>query len=100
MTAHEAKAVMSAGPDNRHVSYGYCSCGWRGDVHQSHARAAADAAEHVMRVRQGCPHGDHYCPCNDGSVCNYEDAPRSKRAPCPRTGTLYCSCVEEAEAAT
>ena len=44
---------------------------------------------------RACPHGDPYCPCQDGSdPCNYESLPGSPAAPCYRYRTVGCVCVD------
>jgi hypothetical protein len=44
---------------------------------------------------RSCPHGDPYCPCQDGELpCNYETLPSSPRDLCYRYRVADCVCAD------
>lgn len=43
------------------------------------------------RPRRDCPHGDRFCPCQDGDACHYEQVGDSPPSRCLRTGIVGCT---------
>lgn len=53
--------------------------------------AAALLLAHQLRTVEqawpACPHGDPYCPCQDGDSCHYEWSGDTPPLPCQHCGT-------------
>lgn len=57
---------------------------------------------HFVLLKGQCPHGDPYCPCQDGDPCNYEGAPdgtKGMKPPTKKEATAMMRAFERAEAA-
>jgi hypothetical protein len=50
MTDHSAEAATQAGPGGT-VSFGWCTCGWRGPLHPTRTQAESDATDHELAMK-------------------------------------------------